>query len=149
MDVLANLRTVTTALDEAAIPYALVGGWAVAVHGAPRATADLDLLIRPADLEPALAAVEPHGFRHKAMPMKFPDGMRLQRVSKIEQGELLTLDLLLVVELLEPVWESREPIEALGTTLWVIGRDALISMKQWAGRPQDLADIARLLGDDR
>lgn len=121
----------------------------MAVHGAPRATTDLDLLILASDVEPALRAVEPLGFRHKAMPRTFPDGMKLQRVSKILEGEVLTLDLLLVVEALEEVWSSRQKVQALGDRLWVISRDALISMKQWAGRPQDLADIARLLGDDR
>ena len=149
MDLLQNLFDVTRALDQAGIDYALVGGWAVALHGAPRATTDLDLLILPSDVEGALSAVAPHGFRHKAMPMTFPDGMKLQRVSKIEHGELLTLDLLLVVEPLHEIWASRQRVQAGEGTLWVISREALISMKQWAGRPQDLADIARLLDQDR
>ena len=43
MDLIAELKRVTGAFDEAGLTYALCGGLAVAVHGAPRATTDLDL----------------------------------------------------------------------------------------------------------
>jgi hypothetical protein len=34
-------------LNEEKIEYLIVGGYAVAFHGAPRATGDIDILIRP------------------------------------------------------------------------------------------------------
>jgi len=40
------LLRVTQALDRARVPYALVGGFAVALHGAVRGTVDVDLVIR-------------------------------------------------------------------------------------------------------
>jgi len=149
MDLLHELTRIVAALDTADIPYALAGGWALAVHGAARATTDIDVLVLAEDVPRVLDAVAPLGFRPEAMPMHFPEGMRIQRVSKIDGTELLTLDLLLVSEDLRGAWDSRARYEALGTELSVIGRDALIQMKAWAGRPQDLADIARLEGDDR
>jgi hypothetical protein len=51
-----ELRAVLAALDQASVDYALVGGLAVAVWGAPRATKDIDLLVQPADLQRTLAA---------------------------------------------------------------------------------------------
>lgn len=139
----------TRALEEAGIPYALVGGLALAVWGAPRATADIDLLVRPSDLERAVELARVQGFDGVALRMRFRDGLELQRVTRAQDGKLLTLDFLLVNETLEPVWDSRVRLAVGKGSLWVISRDALIQMKALAGRPQDLADIERLQAIDR
>ena len=55
MTLFDELRGILEALESAQVPYALVGGLAVAVWGAPRATKDIDLLIRREDLPAALA----------------------------------------------------------------------------------------------
>lgn len=75
-DLFDSLLTVVTALDQAGIEYGLVGGLAVAVHGAPRATTDIDLLIGPGDVEGAIAAAKHAGFTFEALPQQFSDGMR-------------------------------------------------------------------------
>jgi hypothetical protein len=149
MTLLEQLATIVRALDDAGIEYALVGGLAVAVWGAPRATKDIDLLVRPESVDDVVACVERFGFRLRALPMTFRDGMQLQRVSKIEDGALLTLDLILVDANLEPVWTSRVKLELDGAPIWVISRAALIQMKIAAGRPQDVADIEKLEELDR
>ncbi|PRQ05191.1 DUF6036 family nucleotidyltransferase [Enhygromyxa salina] len=152
MTLLEQLAGIVRTLDAAGIEYGLVGGLAVAVWGAPRATQDIDLLVRPEAVDPIMAAVEPLGFRFRALPMTFRDGMQLQRVSKLDDGTLLTLDLLLVNENLESVWASRKPLEVSeldGASVWVISREALIQMKAAAGRPQDALDIQNLEEQDR
>ncbi len=142
------LRT-TRALHAAGIEYALVGGLAVAVWGAPRATKDIDLLLRSTDLDRAVDVAKGEGFDIVALRVVFRDGMELQRVTRARAGELLTLDFLVVNENLEPVWASRRRLEVGTGELWVISREALIQMKALAGRPQDLADIERLRELDR
>ena len=62
---------------------------------------------------------------------------------------MLTLDLLLVNENLEPVWASRERVPTERGDVWVVSRRGLIEMKAWAAREQDLADIRRLGELDR
>src|SRR5260370_31931763 len=63
-----RLRRATKALDNAGVPYAVVGGNAVAEwvgrvdEDAVRTTRDVDLLIRRADLPAARAALEGAGF---------------------------------------------------------------------------------------
>lgn len=141
--------SLVTALDDAGIDYALVGGLAVAVWGAPRATKDIDVLVLPSALASALATLEARGFDLPAAPMTFSDGMTVQRVSRIEGRELLTVDLLVVNETLTEIWSSRRRLETDGGPIWVISRDALIQMKAGAGRPQDIADIERLRDLDR
>lgn len=149
MDLYAELVELARALTSAGIPYALCGGLAVAAHGAPRATKDIDLLVRPEALAAIESVVEQLGFRHRAGPMRFRDGMELRRISKIANGQHLTLDLLLVNPDLEDAWGSRFDLPLGGATLSVIGRDALIRMKLSAARPIDLHDVERLESDDR
>src|SRR5438046_3766148 len=98
MTLLDELMAVTGALDADGIAYALVGGLAVAVWGAPRATKDMDLLVLPEDVEQAKAAAGRCGFTPPAEPMAFSDGMVVHRVSKVQDGALMTVDLLLVNE---------------------------------------------------
>lgn len=149
MTLLDQLGAIVRALEHADIEYALVGGLAVAVWGAPRATQDIDLLVRPESVDAVVAVVEPLGFRFRALPITFRDGMQLQRVSKIEDGALLTIDLILVDANLEPAWASRVQLDLDGVPIWVISRAALIQMKVAAGRPQDAADIEKLEELDR
>ena len=144
-----QLLTIVETLDREGIEYALVGGLAVAVWGAPRATQDIDILVRPESVEAIAAAVESLGFRFRALPMTFSDGMSLQRMSRLDEGALLTLDLLLVNENLEPVWTSRQQLQLEDKPIWVISREALIQMKIAAGRTQDALDVQRLEELDR
>ncbi len=149
VDLYAELRAVLTAMDQAGIEYALAGGLAVAVWGAPRATKDIDLLVRPADVDAAVSAIGERGFTLPAAPMTFRDGMRLQRVSKVEGGDILTVDFMLVDASLEGAWQSRVRVDTADGALWVVSRDALIRMKAAAGRPIDAADIEKLREIDR
>jgi hypothetical protein len=69
-DVLRRLERITAALDRASVPYALVGGQAVALWvatrdpAAVRTTKDVDLLLRREDLGPARAAARSAGFEY-------------------------------------------------------------------------------------
>ncbi len=142
MDLLADL-------DREGVAYAVAGAVALAIHGAPRATADLDLLVLPQELATALDLARRRGYTIEALPMTFADGTEMRRVTKVEGAEALTLDLLLVDETLRPVWETRIRVPTKRAELWVVSREGLIQMKAAAGRPQDLADIARLTEGDR
>jgi hypothetical protein len=61
----------------------------------------------------------------------------------------MTVDFLLVDANLERVWKSRAPQPIEGGQITVVSRDELIAMKLSAGRPQDEADVLRLLEQDR
>src|SRR3954469_4316723 len=73
-----RLRRSTAALESASIPYAVVGGNAVAAwvsrvdESAARATQDVDILIRREDLDRARVALEGAGFFYRhARPVDF------------------------------------------------------------------------------
>ncbi len=145
-----ELRSVLAALDQAGVDYALVGGLAVAVWGAPRATKDIDLLVRSESLLHAVAAVHACGFTLEALPFEFKDGTTLQRVSKVDQdGDLMTVDFIVVDRNLETTWASRTRLPFADGDVVVVSREALIAMKALAARPQDMAGIQNLKEDDR
>jgi predicted nucleotidyltransferase len=145
-----ELRSVLAALDQAGIDYALVGGLAVAVWGAPRATKDIDLLVQGEVLTQAMAALRTEGFTLEALPFEFKDGTTLQRMSKVDKdSDLVTVDFILVNRNLEAAWASRTRLPLAGREVVVISREALIAMKALAARPQDIADIQNLKEGDR
>lgn len=144
LDLWTETRELASSLDSAELPYALVGAIALAVHGVVRATADIDLLVLPEDLERIQDLARERGFTEQALPMRFADGTTVHRLVKLDGEHALTLDLLPVAPHLDQVWAGRERVETPEGTLSVVSRDGLIQMKTGAGRDQDLVDIRRL-----
>src|SRR5688572_13640805 len=128
MDLFEELVALTAELDSTGVEYALAGGLTVAVWGAPRATKDIDLLVRPESIGAAKAAAR-RGFTLSAATRTFRDGMTVERVSRVASGALLTVDFLVVNPNLESAWQSRQRFETTRGPVWVISRDALIQMK--------------------
>lgn len=150
LDLEEELRRVVEAFDAAAIPYALCGGLALAVHGHPRATIDIDLLLEHDAVSRATDLARTLGFTFEAMPMLFRSGdAPIHRVTKIDpvDGDTLMLDLLVVTPATKDVWESRELREWADLRIVVVSREGLIELKRLRSSPQDVADIATLTGD--
>jgi hypothetical protein len=146
-DLERELAAIRDALHAARIDYALCGGMAVALHGFPRATVDIDLLIRRSDEEEVYGAVGPLGYTVKAKPKTFdPANTEIRRVSKIDpgDGEVLMLDLLLFTAANEAVWDTRQRFQWNGNDLWVVSRQGLVALKRSRSSAIDLADIERL-----
>jgi hypothetical protein len=57
-----TLRRIAARLDELGIPYAVAGGMALAAHGHPRATVDVDILVSPSGLEKVHRELEGLGY---------------------------------------------------------------------------------------
>lgn len=144
MDFFQELKDLVSTLEARAIDYALCGGVALAIHGAPRATQDIDLLARPEDLDRLREAARSCGFRLESLPMDFGSGVTIQRFTKLVEGQPFMLDALLVTAPIESVWAGRLKMAFEGGTVRVVSREGLISLKLAAGRPQDIADIKRL-----
>lgn len=150
-DLFEELLFVNKTLQHAGVEFAVCGGMAMAIHGFPRATVDLDILIRPESVDATFDAVRPLGYLMKAFPMQFAKGsVEIRRVSKIDQrdGDTLMLDLLLVTPASQVVWETRL-IAALpdGTKIPVVSREGLIALKKMRSSGTDLDDIAKLRGE--
>jgi hypothetical protein len=147
-----NLRTelasLIEALNTAALPYALCGGFAVIVHGYVRATKDVDILIKESDLDRLKTIVAELGYTVPGGLLRFkadtPEETKVFRVSKFEGADFLTLDVILVTPVFQQVWATRECRADGSRPLWIVSLEGLRIMKLLAGREQDLADLAML-----
>ena len=127
------------------VRFVLVGGHAVAGHGEPRLTEDLDLFVEPtpenaARLRQALVAF---GFGDTA-----PSAEELAVPGKIWMmgRKPWRIDLLTKIDgvTFEEVWAGRVEAEFESAPLYVIGRAQLIANKRASGRDKDLLDVATL-----
>ena len=138
------------AMNEAGVPYAICGGMAVVLHGYPRLTRDIDILIEPLGLDGAMRALASVGFDISGGTLPFDIGKEherhIRRVSKVVGADILTVDLLLVPDFLKDVWDARERYEVADVSVWAVSRAGLVKMKKIAGRPRDLDDIETLEG---
>ncbi len=148
LNLVDELHKITAALEAAGITYAVCGGIAVSIHGSPRSTKDIDILIERSDLARVLDLVRPLGYAFPALPMTFEEGTakerHVQRVSKIEGRVHLLLDFLLAEASLAGALDDRITVRVPEGPLTVVSRETLMRMKRLASRPQDLADIAKL-----
>jgi hypothetical protein len=144
MDFFQELKDLTSALDAGAVDYALCGGVALAIHGVPRATQDIDILVRPEDLARLRETARGCGFMLESVPMDLSSGITIQRFTKLVDGQPLMLDALVVRGPLDRAWEGRQSAEIEGGCVRVVSRESLIALKLAAGRAQDLVDVQRL-----
>ncbi len=153
MNLVDEVHAISGALSTAGVRYAVCGGVAVTMHGAPRTTKDIDILITRDDLVRVLDAVRPLGYVFVALPMTFDAGSaserHVQRVSKLDAGAHLVLDLLIDEAAYAGLLADSVEVVLPRGPIRVVSRDGLLRMKRLAGRPQDLADVERLeRGDD-
>jgi hypothetical protein len=140
-----DFRDILYAFCEEGVEFLVVGAYALAVHGHPRATGDLDLWILPSEenADRVLRALERFGAPLLDLAMEdlqtpdtvFQIGVAPRRIDILTSIEGVDFD---------EAWAQRVEVEIEGLKIPVIGRSHLIQNKRAAGRPQDLADVARL-----
>ena len=148
MDLYVEFHGLIEMLNRNGVDYAVCGGIAVAVHGYPRFTYDIDLLIQPHDLPEAIIAAKSCGFVDETG--RIPLGPCVaHRIVKMLDNDHLVLDLVLVSDVLEPVWESRVEYHWQDQRLSVVSASGLAMMKRMSGREQDLLDVKMLEGKSK
>jgi len=145
MDLRAVLLEIHRALDEAAIDHALIGGLALAAHGAARATVDLDLLADGARSQDVDRILREHGYACLH---------RTEHVANYASEEPARgrVDFLFARrEYATAMLGRARPQRILGEAIRVVEAADLIGLKVQASsndpsrRHRDLADIERLL----
>ena len=136
-----------SAFSAEGVEYLLVGAYALAVHGLPRATGDLDLWVGTAGENPKRVrrALERFGAPLDQLTLK--DLTQRDVVFQIGVAPR-RIDVMTSVDGVEfaQAWRRRLDTRLEGLTVHVISRDDLIRNKKAAGRPQDLADVVWLEG---
>ncbi len=152
-------ESVFAALTVANVRYVVVGGVAVVLHGHPRLTADLDLVV---DLAPDAAAaaidallglglvsrlpVEPHDFADPEVRAGWIADRNVRVFSLHDPTDaLIEVDLFAESPLpFEELYERSGVVRLGSASVHVASIEDLIAMKRMAARPQDLADIHAL-----
>jgi hypothetical protein len=74
LDLYDEFAALIGALEAAGAEYAVCGGLAMAIHGFPRATIDVELVVPPSAAQRVLACARDLGYAIPADPMSFPPG---------------------------------------------------------------------------
>jgi hypothetical protein len=148
MDIVDELLNVVRALEAAGAKYAVCGGLAVAIHGRPRLTVDIDLIVPASEMPMAIDAAKRAGFDLETGWVSFPDRSlgtgRLFRLAKVRGSEFLTLDLLELASTENPIWKGRMEQTLREQKAMVLSQDGLITMKSSSDRTKDRLDIEML-----
>ena len=149
MPVNRDFRDLFAALNAEGAEYLLVGGYALAIHGRPRFTKDLDVWVRP---EPANAARVFAALARFGAPL---GGLKVEDLAT--PGVVFQIgvppsriDVLTAIDGVEfgDAWASRARATYGGETIGVIGRAHLLANKRATGRAQDALDADELERDE-
>lgn len=157
---LASFEAIVRALNEANVPFIVVGGLAVNAHGYGRQTWDVDLVIRlePQAIRAAFGALARLGYRPRVPVTAEGFADPEQRARWMEERGMTVLNFhsdghretpvdIFVAEPFDFEAEYRRALVeevAPGVPVRILCLAALLELKREAGRPQDLADIAEL-----
>lgn len=147
------IHRICTALQKENIPYAIVGGYAVALHGATRGTVDIDFVIKWTleNLQKAEKALQQLGLVSR-LPLN-AEAVFINKTDYVENRNLIAwnfynplcpieqVDLIITYDLST---ESIKPIHTQSGNISILSKQDLIQMKRKSGRPQDLEDIRAL-----
>ncbi len=140
-----DLREFIALMNSHGVEYLIVGGYAVAYHGYPRYTGDLDVWVRvsPENARKVLSVLAAFGFggvglteadfliRDRVVQLGNPPN-RIDLLTGITAGDF------------DAAWSSRVQDRLDGEPVFFIPREALLANKGATGRPRDAADVAEL-----
>ncbi|MBI4523022.1 MAG: nucleotidyltransferase [Deltaproteobacteria bacterium] len=141
----SDLREFIQLLNTKSVRYLIVGAWALAFHGRPRYTGDIDIFVaREQDnAEKLMEVIEAFGFGQSGIQRE--DFLQADYVIQLGRAPN-RIDLLTGISgvAFDEAWESREQGRISDIQGSFISRDLLIKNKRAANREKDQADIKLL-----
>lgn len=146
-DLNPDFRDFLHAFVDAGVEFLVIGAYALSFHGAPRASGDIDIFIRPSAENAARvwrallafgAPVTATGVTQtdfEKPDLVYQIGLPPRRVDVLTSISGVSFD---------DAWSSRTPAMLTGRIVHFIGKEMFVRNKLAAGRPKDLADAARL-----
>ncbi len=130
-----------SALNDAGVEYLVVGAWALAAYGNPRATGDIDFWVRPSqeNATRVWTALKEFGAPRKDVTeadfatedVIFQIGVPPRRIDLITSISGVSF---------EEAWADKVASSLGELPIWVLSRRLLLTNKKASGRPKDLAD---------
>ena len=132
-------------LSDSGVEFLLVGAYAMAAHGHPRATGDLDIWVRanPENAVKVLVALSRFGAPLHDLTIEDLSTPGIIFQIGVEPSRI---DILTEISgvIFSDAWERKISIEMNGCSMGVIGLEDLIKNKRAAGRAKDIADVETL-----
>ena len=148
MEMQSDFRELFALLNRHRVEFLIVGGYALAFHGAPRYTGDIDILVNPtrSNALSILSALTEFGFGNLDLQEK-----DFSTPGQVVQLGVPPVRIDIITSITGVSWDVAATNKVEGAygdiPLFYIGRDDLIRNKRSTGRAKDLADIEALEGD--
>jgi hypothetical protein len=148
MEVQKDFRDLFELLNAHKVEYVIVGAYALAFHGAPRYTGDMDIYVKPdaANAQRMMAALNDFGFGSADL-----SATDFETEDKVVQLGFPPVRVDIVTSITGVSWEEAATGRIEGkygdVLVYYIGRQQFMSNKRALGRKKDLADL-EALGED-
>ena len=145
MEIIPDFKELFASLNANRVEFLIVGGYALAHHGKPRFTGDLDIYLKP-DPENAVRVIKAlDDFGFGSADLKPDDFTAANRVIQLGYSPV-RIDLLNSISGVSwaEAFAGRVKGDYGGVEVYYIGREQLIANKRATGRKQDLADLEAL-----
>lgn len=137
-----NFAEILSELSAAGVEYIVVGAFAVAAHGNPRATGDIDIWVRPTRENASRVLQALRAFGAPLFDLSIEDLVDEQTVFQIGVAPV-RIDILAGIDgvTFDDAWPRRVMATLGASKEPVLSLADLATNKRAAGRPKDLADL--------
>ena len=145
MEVQPDFREFLASLNAAGVEYVIVGAYALAVHGAPRNTIDLDVYLNPTreNARRFLVALDRFGFG--SLGVRVDDLTLRDRILQLGRAPV-RIDVMTSISGVswKTAWRGRVMGQYGPVAVPFLGRAQLVANKRASGRAKDLGDVESL-----
>ena len=141
---LNRLQDVFRSFQRHEVKYVVIGGIAAILHGVPRATFDLDILIEPTpdNAQRLLDALLDAGLGTAALTT--PQDVLANEITIFKDRVRVDVQTSTPGLRFADAWSRRKTVTYQGQQFFILSKEDLVRSKRAAGRPIDLEDV-RLL----
>lgn len=145
MEVQTDFKELLALFNDHRVSYLIVGGYALAFHGAPRFTGDLDIFVKPdhENAQSIVAALDAFGFA--SLRLTSAD---FERPDQVIQLGVSPVRIDLITSITGVSWDEALAGRVSSTygdvPVYYIGREEFVLNKRTTGRKRDLADLEAL-----
>jgi hypothetical protein len=145
MEVQKDFRDFLALLNAHEVEFMIVGGYALAFHGAPRFTGDIDVFVKPDHENAKLIIKALADFGFSSIDLTIDD---FQDPDKVIQLGLPPVRIDIITSISGVSWEEANASKISGpfgdVSVFYIGKEQFITNKRASGRKKDLADLEAL-----
>ena len=145
MEIQQDFKELLQFFNEENVKYIIVGGYALAFHGFPRFTGDIDLWVEASkeNAQHILQALEKFGF--SSIELKLSDFTQDENIIQLGYPPA-RIDLMTAIDGVNfaEAFPNRIPTSYGDVEVFMISRDDFIQNKRATGRYKDLADLESL-----